>query len=132
MTSVTNIVELEKRVTALEAEMKVLRRDTQRLLSLQSAAMEQMVELNRRVAALELSMKVELRALEAKFDNRMDKFEGRMDQFGGRMDKFDNRMDKFESELGQVKAEQAALRRDLPGIIANTMREVLNERRRGE
>jgi hypothetical protein len=116
MALVTNIVELEKRVTALEAEMKVLRRDT---LSLQSAAMEQMVELNRRVATFELTMKADLRALEEKFEGRMGKFESRMDRFEGRMD-------RFESELGQVKAEQAALRRDLPGIVSDALREVLS------
>ena len=47
----------------------------------------------------------------------------------GRADRSEARLDGLESEVRGVKHEVAQLRRDMPGIVAETMREVLREER---
>ncbi len=46
------------------------------------------------------------------------------------MDRFEARMDQLETRLERIETEVRALRRDLPQLIAETMREVLRERDR--
>jgi hypothetical protein len=48
-----------------------------------------------------------------------------------RFDKLEGRMDKFEGRMDRLEGEVAGLRRDLPSIVAETMREVLREQRSG-
>jgi len=45
-----------------------------------------------------------------------------------RMGRVEVRLDSLEGEVRQLREEGRQLRQDLPGIIAETMREVLRER----
>jgi hypothetical protein len=118
----SDIAELERRVTALEAgaqtDIQAIKRDLRKLAAAQDYTLEQIEVLNRRVAVFELETK-----------GRFDKVDGRFDKVDGRFDKVDGRFDKVEARLDRIEAEQAAFRRDMPGMIADTMREVLKEGR---
>jgi chromosome segregation ATPase len=46
-----------------------------------------------------------------------------------RLEKMDARLEKVESRLTKLDNNFTAFQRDLPSLIANTMREVLRERR---
>jgi hypothetical protein len=106
-----DIVELERRVTALEAktnrteeEVSTIRRDIRKLAAGVDYAIEQIEALNRRMAVFELETK------EALIQIRGD-------------------VDHLKSGVAQVKAEQAAFRREFPGIVADVVREALREQR---
>jgi hypothetical protein len=48
----------------------------------------------------------------------------------GFQDQTNNRFDKVESELRGVKADVAGLRKELPTVVGDVMREVLREQKR--
>lgn len=104
-----DVEELERRVAALEAGAKAdvpaLKRDLRRILSLQDDALDQIEALNRRVAALELAMTANARTAERGFAEQAE-------------------------ATASLKAQLESLRRDLPGLIAETLREVMKESRR--
>lgn len=115
----TDIVELERRVTALECEMKAERRDLLRMLGLQATTLDHLDELNRRVIANELVATANARTTERGFAD-----------VNGRLDRVESEVGQVKAEVGNIKADVAALRRELPGLIAETMREVLRETRK--
>jgi hypothetical protein len=41
------------------------------------------------------------------------------------------RLERIESDVSEIKQEIAGLRKDLPAIVSESLREVLNERRDG-
>lgn len=45
-----------------------------------------------------------------------------------RLDGIETRLGKIETRLGKVEGELSSLRRDMPGIVADAMRDVLRER----
>jgi chromosome segregation ATPase len=65
-----------------------------------------------------------LTASVAELRSRIDKLDVRMDKLDARMDKLDARMDKLDANF-------TAFQRGLPGLIADTMREVLREQKGG-
>jgi polyhydroxyalkanoate synthesis regulator phasin len=108
-----DIDELERRVAALEPGMKTdipaFRRDLRRVLSSQDNLVELVEALNRRVAANELIATANARTTEQGFANMQAQI---------------NALDaKVEREIGQVKAEITSLRRDLPGMLVDAIRE---------
>jgi len=44
-----------------------------------------------------------------------------------KFEKVDGRFDRLEKEIRDVRKEVGDLRKDMPGIVGNTMREVLRE-----
>ena len=86
-------------------------------------------ELQRRVGELEgsfgfLTRQIgsahkDLLAFEEKTEQRFDRIEGRLDQMETRLD---GRIDRVETEL-------RGLRKDLPGIVGNEVREAFREER---
>jgi hypothetical protein len=105
-----DIAELERRVTALEAkttrteeEVSSIRRDIRKLVGGVDYAIEEIGALNRRVAAFELETKEALARLGSDVNG-------------------------LKSDVAQIKGEQAAFRREFPGIVADVVREVLRER----
>ena len=64
-------------------------------------------------------------------DARFDKVDARFDKLEGRFDKLEGRFDKLEGRMDRLEGEVVGLRRDLPTIVAETMREVLREQRSG-
>jgi hypothetical protein len=53
---------------------------------------------------------------------------GRFDNVDGHFVKVDNRFDRVEGRLDRVEKEVRDLRHDMPGIVADAMRETLRER----
>ena len=95
----TDIEALEPRVAALEQEVEGEKVVTRYIL-------EQVRRNGDDLAALR---------------TRADRSERRLDGIEARLDRIEGRLDRIESELH-------SLRRDLPAMIADTMREVLRER----
>jgi chromosome segregation ATPase len=113
------IADLDRRVAALEKTAKGQDRHNARVAELLTELKEDVALLRRH--AISTGQKVE------DIDARLGALETRMGALEARMGKFETRMDKLEFGLEGVRAELAALRRDLPGMIAETMREVLRE-----
>jgi archaellum component FlaC len=88
-------------------------------------------DLKRRVGELEgafgflmqqvKSVHRDLLGFQAKTEQHFERINGQFDKVDGRLDKADGRLDRLEKEVRE-------LRKDLPGIVGNTMREVLRER----
>ncbi len=93
---------LERRVTALEQEVEGEKVVTRYIL-------EQVRRNGDDLAALR---------------GRMDRVEARLDAIEARLSRIEGRMDRLESEFRTFRTE-------LPRLIADTMREVLAERRSG-
>jgi hypothetical protein len=62
-----------------------------------------------------------LLAFEENTNNCFDKVEGRLDRVDGRLDRVDGRLDRVEKEVRE-------LRRDMPGIVGDAVRDALRER----
>lgn len=112
-----DVEELERRVAALEASAKTdvpaLKRDLRRILSLQDDELDQLEALNRRIAALELAVTANARTAERGFAETHA------------------RLDRVEADVAQIKVDVSGLRRDLPAIIGDVLREVLKGSREG-
>ena len=89
-------------------------------------------DLKRRVSEIECSfgfltrqikgVHKDLLAFHAKTEQRFEKVDGKFDKIDGRFDKVDSRLDRVEKEV-------RSLREDMPGIVADTMPDVLREQR---
>jgi predicted nuclease with TOPRIM domain len=71
----------------------------------------------------------QLASVQRYMHGRFDQIEGRFDKLEGRFDKVEGRMDRLEVKVDRLESEVVGLRRDLPTIVAETMREVLREQR---
>jgi len=96
----TEIVELKRRVTLLESEVKADRELPVRLF-------QYVREMREDIAVLRSHAMVT----------------------DGRLGRLEERMDRVESELASLRSEFATFRKELPSIIAETMREVLRDMR---
>jgi predicted nuclease with TOPRIM domain len=105
------IADLTRRVAALEAEAEGQQRYNARILRM-------LTELRDDVAIL--------RTHAVGLGQRFDALEAKVERLDA---KFDGLEAKAGSLEAKVSAEIGGLRRDLPGIIAETMREVLRERK---
>jgi chromosome segregation ATPase len=103
----TEIIELKRRVTLLESEVKADRELPVRLF-------QYVREMRDDIAVLRSHAMVT---------------EGRLGRLEERMGNVEQRLDRVESELASLRAEFATFRKELPGIIAETMREVLRDMR---
>jgi chromosome segregation ATPase len=103
----TEIVELKRRVTVLENEVKGDRELPVRLF-------QYVRELRDDIAVLRSHAMV---------------VDGRLERLDVRMDRLEARMDRVERELASLRSEFSAFRKELPAMIAETMREVLREHR---
>jgi chromosome segregation ATPase len=110
------IASLASRVSALEAEAQGQQRYNSRILGMLTELRDDVAIL--RSHAVGLGQRFD--AFEAKFSTLEAKF-SRLEA------KFSTLEAKFSSLEAKVTAEIGGLRRDLPGIIAETMREVLRE-----
>jgi len=54
-----------------------------------------------------------------------DKHTERLDGIDGRLDRIDGRLDGIDSRLNRVEAEITGLRKDMPSIVADAVREVM-------
>jgi tetrahydromethanopterin S-methyltransferase subunit G len=55
----------------------------------------------------------------------------RMDRVEARLDRIEERLDRLEGEMRQLRDELRLQQRNLPGMIAETLREVLREQHGG-
>jgi len=87
-------------------------------------------ELKRRVSELEGSFGFLTRQVQGVHKDLLD-FEAKTDQ---RFDRIDSRLDRMETRLegriDKVETEVRGLRRDLPGIVGDAVREANQERKR--
>jgi uncharacterized protein YoxC len=89
-------------------------------------------DLKRRVGELEGSfgfLTQQVKSIHRDLLAFQEKTEQRFDEVNGRFDKIDARFDKVDSSVNRVDKEIKDLRRDMPGIVAETMRDVLDKRR---
>lgn len=87
--------------------------------------MTAIAELERRVQARWVVAKLgRVSAVQEEHGLRLERIETRLDRIDGRLDRIEGRLDRNESEF-------AEWRRKLPGMIAETMREVLREHKDG-
>ena len=110
----TEIVELKRRVTLLESEVKADRELPARLF--------QYVRETRDDVAL-------LRSHAVIAVKRIERLEERMDGVEQRLDRVESELVSLRSEVASHRSEFATFRKELPGIIAETMREVLRDMR---
>ena len=110
------IASLTSRVSALEAEAQGQQRYNSRILGMLTELREDVAIL--RSHAVGLGQRFDV--LEAKFATLEAKFPTLEAKFSGLEG-------RFSSLEAKVSAEIGGLRRDLPGIIAESMREVLRE-----
>jgi chromosome segregation ATPase len=94
------IIDLKRRITSLETEVKSEQQFSVRLF-------QAIRELRDDVALLRTHSMV----------------------LGDRVGRLEERMDRVESELAALRSEFNAFRKELPAMIAETMREVLREYR---
>jgi hypothetical protein len=73
----------------------------------------------------------QLASVQRYMHGRFDQIDARFDKLDGRFDKVEGRMDRLEVKVDRLEGEVVGLRRDLPMIVAETMREVLREQRPG-
>jgi len=60
--------------------------------------------------------------------SRLDRVEARLDRVETRLDRVEQKVDALGSELSGLRGAFAELRRELPKIVAETVREVFRER----
>ena len=60
--------------------------------------------------------------------SRLDRVEARLDRVETRLDRVEQKVDALGSELSGLRGAFVELRRELPKIVAETVREVLRER----
>ena len=106
----SDVQDLERRVSALEAAQndttKTLRWVVAKLGGIASQQDEHTLQLER-------------------IDSRLGGIDKRLDGMDKRFDGVDKRLDSVDSRLGRVEAGLDGLRRDLPSIVADALREVL-------
>ena len=80
-------------------------------------------DLKRRVSEIEGSFGFLTQQLKSVHKDLLS-FQERTEQ---KFEKVDGRFDRLEKEIRDVRKEVGDLRKDMPGIVGNTMREVLRE-----
>ncbi len=110
------VANLTSRVSALEAEVQGQQRYNSRILGMIGELRDDVAILRRHAVGLG-----------QRFDALEAKFTGLEAKFSGVEAKVTGLEAKFSSLEAKVTAEIGGLRRDLPGIMAETMREVLRE-----
>ncbi len=108
------IAELKRRMTALETEVKEDRKLSVRLF-------EYLREIREDVAVLRTHAMVT--------DGRLKRLEDRIDRVEAELAAIRSELNALRSEFNASRAEFNAFRKELPGMIADTMREVLREYR---
>jgi BMFP domain-containing protein YqiC len=103
------IASLTSRVSALEAEVQGQQRYNARILGMITELRDDVAILRSRAVGL---------------GQRFDALEGKFSSLEVKVTALESRFSSLEAK---VTAEIGGLRRDLPGIIAETMREVLRE-----
>jgi tetrahydromethanopterin S-methyltransferase subunit G len=64
----------------------------------------------------------------ATLKSRLDRVEARLDRVETRLDRVEQKVDAVGSEVHALRGAFAELRRDLPKLVGETVREVLRER----
>src|SRR5438132_13991884 len=87
-------------------------------------------DLKRRVSEIEGSFGFptqQLKSVHKDLLSFQERTEQRFEKIDGCFDKVDGRFDRVDGRLGGVEKEIRDLRKDMPGIVGSTMREVLRE-----
>ncbi len=85
-------------------------------------------DLKRRVGELEGSFGFlieQVKGVHGSLLGFQERTEERLDRLEGKVDKVDGRLGKVEGRLGKVETEVHALRKDMPKIVGDAVREVL-------
>jgi chromosome segregation ATPase len=124
----TELVDLKRRLTLLENEVKTDRELPVRLFSY-VREMRDDIGLLRSHAMVTEGRIGRLEERMERVEQRLERVEQRLDKVEQRLDKVEKRLDRVESELASLRSEFSAFRKELPAMIAETMREVLREHR---
>jgi chromosome segregation ATPase len=108
------IIELKRRIAVLENEVEADRELPVRLFRYVREMRDDIALLRQHAVAA---------------GKHVETIETRLDRVEQRLDKVEQRLSKVESELTGLRAEFNAFRKELPGMIAEAMREVLREYR---
>ena len=117
----TEIVEIKRRLTAVENEVKSEQQFSVRLFNY-------VREIRDDVAILRSHAMV-TDGRTGRVEERMDRLEARMDRLEERMARLEQRLQRVEDDLGALRSEFNDFRREFPGMVAEAMREVLREHR---
>lgn len=107
----TDTQALRADIQALKTDMQAVRRDERKNADLLGRVDDKLTELNGRVVANELTATANARTTERGFSE------------------VNERLDGIEARLDRMETEQAGRWRELPSMIAETLREVLREKR---
>lgn len=93
-----------------------------------------MKELVKRVAVLEEDaasdrrVDLKLYAIAQENKDRLERVELNIGHLENKVDTLEGRLDKVEHRLGRVESQLLSLREDLPEIVGNAVRDVINKR----
>ena len=87
-------------------------------------------DLKRRVGEIEGSfgfLTQQLKSVHKDLLSFQERTEQKFEKVDGRFDRLEKEIRDVRKEVGDVRKEVGDLRKDMPGIVGNTMREVLRE-----
>ena len=87
-------------------------------------------DLKRRVSEIEGSfgfLTQQLKSVHKDLLSFQERTEQKFEKVDGRFDRLEKEIRDVRKEVGDVRKEVGDLRKDMPGIVGNTMREVLRE-----
>ena len=87
-------------------------------------------DLKRRVSEIEGSFGFPIQQLKSVHKDLLsfqERTEQKFEKVDGRFDRLEKEIRDVRKEVGDVRKEVGDLRKDMPGIVGNTMREVLRE-----
>lgn len=116
------VIELERKVSELSTEAQGQQKLNVRLVQMMEQLRDDVATVRRHSVAM--GHKIE------ELDGRVTSLEVRLGKLEVRMEKLEARMERLEARMEKLEKEFSEFRRELPGIIAETMREVLREYRR--
>ena len=115
------ILDLKRRVTALENEVQSNHDFSVKIFTYVREVRDDIALL--REHAVATGKRVE------HMDLRLDQLERRMDKLDQRVGRMEQRLERVENDVAALRSEFNVFRKELPGMIADTMREVLRDYR---
>jgi chromosome segregation ATPase len=115
------IISLKRRMTTLETEVHTNQEFSVRLFSYVRETRDDIAVLRSDVALLRTHAVVT--------DKRIERIEQRMDRVEADLTALKSEVQELRSDLNGLRSEFNTFRKELPGIIADTMREVLRDYR---
>jgi chromosome segregation ATPase len=117
----TEIADIKRRLTALENDVKADRQLSVRIF-------DYVREMRDDIALLRSHAVMTNQRME-RLEQRGEGLEQRMGRLERRIERLEQRMERVEIDLAALRSEFTTFRKELPGIVADAMREVLRDMR---